>query len=186
MQEDFIEDDFVDEEGSSNRRPFLIAAGVLVSSLILMGVCTAFFLLTGRAAERNDQVAAIETRNAEVETSNDETRVALRVSLTETAEAMPTNTPEPTAAPTETPAPNTPTPTSTPVIEDKNGEITVDGSGEDGEGTAEDNGDTAAADDEENGDGTTGSKDDGDAAATPISALNETGNGSNDALPETG
>ncbi|VAW32481.1 hypothetical protein MNBD_CHLOROFLEXI01-3582, partial [hydrothermal vent metagenome] len=182
MQEDFIEDDFLEEEGNSSNRPFLIAAGVLVSSLILMGICTAFFLLNNRAAEYDAEVAARQTRNAETLDAN----AAALVSLTETAEAMPTNTPEPTAAPTDTPAPNTPTPTSTPVIEDKNGEITVDGSGEDGEGTAEDNGDTAAADDEENGDGTTGSKDDGDAAATPISALNETGNGSNDALPETG
>ena len=35
--EDYIEDDFIEEGGSSNRRPFLIAVGVLVTLFILMG-----------------------------------------------------------------------------------------------------------------------------------------------------
>lgn len=188
MQEDYIEDDFLEEEESgSNRRPFLIAVGVLVSLFILMGACTTFFLLNNRAAQRNDEVAVIETRNAETLASNDETRVALRVSSTETAEAMPTDTPEPTAAPTDTPAPNTPTPTSTPVVEDKNGEIAIESADEDA--SADEDGDAATDDgdaDTSDDDSTTGDKDGENAEATPISALNETGDGNGDALPQTG
>lgn len=185
--EDYIEDEFLEEENSSSRRPFLIAVGVLVSLFILMGACTAFFLVNNRAAQRNEQVAAIETRNAETEASN----VATRIALTETAAAMPTDTPEPTAAPTDTPQPNTPTPTNTPVIE-KTDEDTI-GTVDDGStdaansnGDPEDSTDAAGGEDNSNaaedGDG----KGDENATPTPISAASETGDGSSDTLPQTG
>lgn len=183
--EDYIEDDFLEEENSSSRRPFLIAVGVLVSLFILMGACTAFFLVNNRAAQRNEQVAAIETRNAETEASN----VATRVSLTETAAAMPTDTPEPTAAPTDTPQPNTPTPTNTPVIDDKANDNTIgtvdDGTTEVINSNEDASNGSDAAGEEDNSNAADG-KDDENATPTPISALSETGDGSGDALPQTG
>ncbi|MCP4416599.1 MAG: hypothetical protein GY805_08250 [Chloroflexi bacterium] len=187
MQEDYIEDDFLEEESSSNRRPFLIAVGVLVSLFIIMGACTAFFLVNNRAATRSDEVAVIKTRNAETIASNVETRV----SLTETAEAIPTNTVQPTAEATETAKPSTPTPTNTPVVEEENGEealVEVESTPE-----GEDEGDTAVSEDEadvtdgEDGDDdTNGNKDSEDAGSTSDSALSETDAGSDDALPQTG
>ena len=184
MQDDYIEEDFLEEENSSNRRPFLMAVGVLVTLFILMGVCTAFFLINNRAAEdRAAEVSAIETRNAETEASN----IATSVAATDTAAAMPTDPPVPTGTPTGTPAPatETPTPTNTPVVDDTTDEEAVieiedgDGVTEDGDGT-----DAAAGETDGSSDGDVA---DEDATPTPISALSETGDGSNgDALPQTG
>ncbi len=189
MQDDYIEEDFLEEENSSNRRPFLMAVGVLVTLFILMGVCTAFFLINNRAAEdRAEEVAAIETRNAETEASN----IATSVAATDTAAAIPTEPPEPTGTPTATSAPatETPTPTNTPVVEDTTDEEAVIGAGD---GEADEGEETDAAADETDG---TGAEEDGaaegdtadeDATPTPISALSETGDGSNgEALPQTG
>jgi hypothetical protein len=183
MQDDYIEEDFLEEESSSNRRPFLMAVGVLVTLFILMGACTAFFLFTNRAAEDRDaEVAAIETRNAETLDSNAATAIA----ATETAASNPTNTPVPTNGPTETPAPPTLTPTSTPVVEDTVDEEAVieteNSNGIEGDGTAVAINETET----ENGtdDGTTATEDD---SPTPIAALSETSDGSNgEALPQTG
>ncbi len=188
MQEDYIEDEFLEDESSSGRRPFLIAVGVLVSLFILMGVCTTFFLLRNRAADAiNTERIAIETRNGATEATN----VAVRVAATETVAAMPTNTKEPTAAATDTPVPSTLTPTSTPVVGD-NAEASIE-SADDGEDAENSNADTAASGDGtgtdgdgENSDGTTGGKDGGDVTPTPISALVQTGDNSSDALPQTG
>lgn len=187
MQDDYIEEDFLEEEESSNRRPFLMAVGVLVTLFILMGICTAFFLINNRAAEERDtEVAAIETRNAETEASNAATAIA----ATETAVAIPTETPVPTEAPTDTPAPATLTPTSTPVVEDTTDEEAVieieegegDGTGEETD-TTDDETDVTDSED----DSTDAEAADEDATPTPISALSETGDGSEgDALPQTG
>jgi hypothetical protein len=193
MQEDYIEDEFSEEEGSSNRRPFLIAVGVLVSLFILMGACTAFFLVNNRATERDAEVAVIETRNAETEASNVETRV----SLTETAEALPTNTPQPTAEATETPKPSTPTPTNTPVVDDGGGEealAAIEAAAGEDDGDAA-GGEAAVSGEEananavagaEDGDATLGNKDADDADPEHEPALSETGDVGNDVLPETG
>lgn len=190
MQDDYIEEDFLEEENSSNRRPFLMAVGVLVTLFILMGVCTAFFLINNRAAEdRAEEVAAIETRNAETEASN----IATSVAATDTAAAIPTDPPVPTGTPTQTPAPatETPPPTNTPVIEDTTDEEAVIET-DDREGATEDAEETDAAAAETDGTGvedgsTDGDTVDEDATPTPISALSETGDGSNgDALPQTG
>ena len=189
MQEDYIEEDFLEEENSSNRRPFLIAVGVLVSLFILLGACTTFFLFRNRAAERADQVAVIETRNAETEAANAATAIA----ATETAAAKPTETTPPTAAPTETPEPNTPTPTNTPVVEEVDEEDALAGV-EDGDTTNDNTGESTedGEDTADSGDGTDTTEDEGDgtktddATPTPISALSETGDGTGDALPQTG
>lgn len=184
MQDDYIEEDFLEEENSSNRRPFLMAVGVLVTLFILMGACTAFFLINNRAAEdRAEEVAAIETRNAETEASN----IATSVAATDTAAAIPTDPPVPTGTPTGTPAPatETPTPTNTPVVEDTTDEEAVIEI-EDGDGVTENGDGTDAAADETDG-SSDGDVADEDATPTPISALSETGDGSNgDALPQTG
>jgi hypothetical protein len=186
MQDDYIEEDFLEEENSSNRRPFLMAVGVLVTLFILMGICTAVFLVNNRAAqERDTEIAAIETRNAETEASNAATAIA----ATETAAAIPPETPVPTEAPTDTPAPvtETPTPTNTAVVEDVTDEEAIidTGNGENGEDTGTPGAETDETDVEDNG--TDGDEVDEDATPTPISALSETGDGSNgDALPQTG
>ena len=183
MQDDYIEEEFLDEESSSNRRPFLVAVGVLVTLFILMGACTAFFLVSNRAAnERAAEVAAIETRNAETEASNAATAIA----ATETAAANPTNTPMPTTSPTETLAPPTLTPTNTPVVEEPTSEIAEAGDEsedvEDAEGSTEETEDSDA-------EIVTGTETDADdvETPTPIAALSETnGDGSGEALPQTG
>lgn len=180
MQEDYIEDEFLEEEESSNRRPFLIAVGALVSLFILLGACTAFFLFSNRAAnDRADEVAAIETRNAEIEAAN----IATAVSATETAAAQPTNTTEPTPVPTDTPEPNTPVPTNTPVVEDSEDESTIDPEGEDSSEGEE-------SSDEENDAGEDGAdqgaKPDGDATPTAISGAGDIVGGNDEALPQTG
>lgn len=179
MQDDYIEEDFLEEGNSSNRRPFLMAVGVLVTLFILMGACTAFFLVSNRAAQDRDvEVAAIETRNAETEASNAATAIA----ATDTAALLPTNTPVSTKAPTETPAPATPTPTSTPVVDETIDEAAVIEAANDNSvaGTETD----VSANENVTGDGTVV---DGAASPTPISALSETGDGSTgDALPQTG
>lgn len=193
MQEDYIEEDFLEEESSSNRRPFLMAVGVLVSLFILMGACTAFFLVRNRAAvDRAAEVAVRETRNAETLASNSATAIA----ATDTAAAIPTNTTEPTAAPTETPAPPTPVPTNTPVVDNVDEEEALaeleNDNAADNEAESTENGeDTAVSDGETDttngGKGTDdGSTADGDATPTPISALSETGDNTGDALPQTG
>jgi len=180
MQEDYIEEDFLEEGNSSNRRPFLMAVGVLVTLFILMGACTAFFLVNNRAAEdRAGEVAAIETRNAETEASN----IATSVAATDTAAAIPTETLVPTGTPTETPAPvtETPTPTNTAVVDDTTDEeavIEIEG-GEETD-TADTETDTTGTDD---GSAVGGTADE-DTTPTPISALSETGDGQ--ALPQTG
>ena len=186
MQDDYIEEDFLEEENPSGRRPFLMAVGVLVTLFILMGICTAVFLVNNRAAqERDTEIAAIETRNAETEASNAATAIA----ATETAAAIPPETPVPTEAPTDTPAPvtETPTPTNTAVVEDVTDEEAIidTGNGENGEDTGTPDAETDETDVEDNG--TDGDEVDEDATPTPISALSETGDGSNgDALPQTG
>ena len=180
QQEEYIEDDFLEEERSSNRRQFLIGVGVLVSLFILMGACTAFFLVNNRAAEsRAAESAVIETRNAETLASNSATAAA----ATDVAAAAPTNTPEPTAVSTETAEPNTPTPTNTPVV-DAEAEVEADAANDNTNEAAEDITGTPGSEN-----GTDGTKDDGsadDATPTPLSALSETGDGSGDALPQTG
>jgi LPXTG-motif cell wall-anchored protein len=97
----------------------------------------------------------------------------------------------PTTAPTETPAPATLTPTSTPVVDDTTDEEAVIET-EEGAGTETDSENTNVSDEEtdqtdaENGTDV-GTKGDGDASPTPISALSEAGDGSNgEALPQTG
>ena len=195
MAEDYIEDEFLEEEESaSNRRPFLVAVGVLVSLFILMGACTAFFLVSNRAAQDQDSERfAIETRNAETLASNAATAIA----ATEVAAASPTDTPEPTAAPTETSAPNTPEPTNTPVVDEGDED---EGLVDEGDGDSEDaEGDNASDDDSTDSEGSTdaddGNTDDAEngddsdtavdgAAPTPITGVGEKTDG--DALPETG
>lgn len=189
MQDDYIEEEYLEEESSSNRRPFLIAVGVLVTLFILMGACTAIFLVNNRAADdRAQQTAAIETRNADTLAANAATAIA----ATEAAAAIiPTNTSEPTVAPTSTPEPPTPTPTNTPVVEGSGvGDVTeTPEAGVEAEGTVTAEGEvigdgTAVSDDDatataamsEASDGTT------EATATPISAVV----GTDDSLPQTG
>lgn len=188
MQEDYIEEDFQDEESSSNRRPFLIAVGVLVTLFILMGACTAFFLFNNRAAERSEQASIIETRNAETLAANAATAIA----ATETAASAPTNPPQPTTAPTNTPEPATVTPTNTPVVDaEEEEDALTDASGEEGgEGTVEAGEGTAVSDSGAiitEGDATAeGSAAGEDATPTPMSALSDTSDGTDNALPQTG
>ncbi|RMG91756.1 MAG: hypothetical protein D6706_17855 [Chloroflexi bacterium] len=108
-----MEDEFMVEEGESSRRPFLIAVGALLTIFILAAVCSAAILLSRQNANRNAQIAAIETENAIIAVTNE--AVTLTVAAMQTADARPTDTPTPTA--TLTPSPTfTNTPTSTPVV----------------------------------------------------------------------
>jgi LPXTG-motif cell wall-anchored protein len=119
MTEEFIleEDDSLDDRGSSNRRPFLIAVGGLALVGVLAVACIAIVLsFRGRSATNADQIAAIETQNAVIAVTNE--AVTLTIAALETEAARPTNTPEPTATNTPTPIPTeTPTPTNTPVVQ---------------------------------------------------------------------
>ncbi len=117
MSEDFI----IEEEGSeetSNRRPFLIAVGVLTITLILAAICAGSALLGGNGDGGGDNDAAVQTRIAENEmiaVTNTAVAVAIESMTVEamTREAMPTET----LVPTNTPQPSaTPIPTNTPVV----------------------------------------------------------------------
>ncbi|MBK8903691.1 MAG: hypothetical protein IPM53_21085 [Anaerolineaceae bacterium] len=191
MQDDYIEEEYVEEESSSNRRPFLVAVGVLVTLFILMGACTAFFLVNNRAAEEQAQErAAIETRNAETLAANAATAIA----ATEAAAVIqPTNTVPPTVASTNTPAPPTPTPSNTPVVDagEAEGDLTETPEGGVAEGTVIAEGEivvdgTAVAE----ADATAAASEEGGATAgataTPITAVIGTDDGTGDALPQTG
>lgn len=111
-------EEYIIEEEEPNRRPFLIAVAALTTIFILASVCGLAFLLSNRsAAERQQEIAAIETQNAIIAVTNQ--AVTLTIAALETEAAQPTATstptPEPTATSTFTPEPDTPTPTDTPV-----------------------------------------------------------------------
>lgn len=114
-------EEFIIEEEESSRRPFLIAVAALATIFILASICGLAFLLSGRsAAERAEEVAAIETQNAIIAVTNQ--AVTLTIAALETEAALPTATtsptPEPTATISPTPEPDTPVPTDTPVIDE--------------------------------------------------------------------
>ncbi len=149
MEDEFIEDDFLEEsEGSANNRPFLIIVGALVTVFILAAACTLILLtVRGRAESTSAEAMAIETQNAITIVTN--TAVAQFIAQTETAQALPTNTPEipPTSTRTPAPASSTPPPTETPVIDAAAGE---------GAGAAGEEGDTETGGGEDAGEGVTG------------------------------
>lgn len=140
MEDEFIEDDFLeeDESSSSNNRPFLVAVGALVTVFILAAVCTlAFLMANNNSAGNAAEVAAVETQNAQTLAFNG--TVTRQIAETETAQALPTNTPTVVATNTSTPLPATEVPeaTSTPVLDSAAGEdgAATDGNGTDGSGT---------------------------------------------------
>ncbi len=106
-----MEDEYILEEGgqSSSRRPFLLAVGVLLTIFVLAVACSAILLSSRGADTQTDEIAAIETYNAEIAITN----TAVFMAATETAAAQPTSTPEPPPA-TDTPPP--PPPTDTPAV----------------------------------------------------------------------
>ncbi|MFZ0546587.1 MAG: hypothetical protein WAM60_14165 [Candidatus Promineifilaceae bacterium] len=115
MSEDFSDDFIIEEEEQGTNRTFLIIAGSLVLLLILIVACVAGFALLNRS-DNNDQIAAIETENAQTAAQNarvTETIVAMEL----TAQApTATFTPSPTVPPTNTPT-STPEPTDTAVVQ---------------------------------------------------------------------
>lgn len=107
-------EEFIVEEPS--RRPFLVAVAALTTIFILATICGLAFLLSGRsAAERAEEIAAIETQNAIIAVTNQ--AVTQTIAAMETEAALPTDTPEPTVTDTPLPEPDTPTATDTPVID---------------------------------------------------------------------
>lgn len=153
MEDEFIEDDFLEEDegSSSSSRPFLVAVGALVTVFILAAVCTFGILMTrNRSAGNSAEVAAIETQNAITIVTN--TAVAQFIAETETAQAMPTETPElpPTNTSTPPPATEVPDATETPVIDSAEGESAAGG---DGDGAADGSSDGAGEAGEEGADG---------------------------------
>lgn len=106
-----MEDEYIVEEGSqsNSRRPFLLAVGVLLTIFVLALACSAILLSSRGTDTQTDEIAAIETYNAEIAITN----TAVFMAATETAAAQPTSTPEPPPA-THTPPP--PPPTDTPVV----------------------------------------------------------------------
>jgi hypothetical protein len=123
MTDDFIlEED--ESESLSSRRPFFIAVGVLATVGILAVACIAITLIS-RPSDQTDEIAAIETRNAFIELTNEavtRTVVAMR-----TEAARPTDTPQasPTSTATSIPT-NTPRPSDTPVVAQADEEETAD------------------------------------------------------------
>lgn len=114
MSEDFIIEEEID--GAANRRPFLVAVGVLVTIFILASLCGLGLLLSGRSSDRAQEIAAIETQNAVIAITNE--AVTLTIAAIETEAARPTDTPQPTVTSTTTSVPtDTPLPTNTRVIQ---------------------------------------------------------------------
>lgn len=115
MSEDFIfeEDESVDQ---STRRPFLIAVGALATVGVVAVACIVITLIgRGTSTRRAEEIAAIETRNAEIAVTNE--AVTRTIAAMETEAARPTDTPPATSTSTSTPIPtNTPRPTDTPVV----------------------------------------------------------------------
>lgn len=162
------DEDFIIEEDGSNRRSFMIIAGVLATIFVAAAICSGVYLLSGRSSSSNPQATAIAATNAVILITNEAVTVAIE--MTETAAAMPTNTPEPTETATETPTavPDTPEPTETPVVEvEETATPNLSGTStfEEVEGT--ETAESAIA-----------------ATATPIPAATSTAG--NDSLPETG
>jgi cytoskeletal protein RodZ len=116
MVEEFVDDEFIEEEeGSSSRAVALAAAGLIgLFVLILLGTLVLSYV---RRGEQRGQVAQIEAANATTEAYN--LLVTQTVAAMETEAARPTETPTPT--PTEIPPTATPTftpqPTDTPVVQ---------------------------------------------------------------------
>jgi LPXTG-motif cell wall-anchored protein len=116
MVEEFVDDEFIEEEeGGSNRAVAFAAVGLIgLFVLILLGTLMISFL---RRGEQRAQVAQIEAANATTEAFN--LQVTQTVAAMETEAARPTDTPTPT--PTEIPPTATPTftpqPTDTPVVQ---------------------------------------------------------------------
>ncbi len=117
MSEDFI----IEEEGSegtSNRRPFFIAVGVLSVTLLLAAICAGSALLNRNGDGGGGNDAAVQTRIAEndmIAVTNTAVAITIEAMTVEamTREAMPTET----LVPTNTPLPTaTPLPTNTPVV----------------------------------------------------------------------
>jgi len=195
MEDEFIEDDFLDEEedsGGSNNRPFLVAVGALVTVFILAAVCTLAFLMAGnRSAGNAAEIAAIETKNAETLAFN--ATVTRQIAQTETAQAMPTDTPEPPATNTSTPLPATETPetTNTPVLDSIVGEDGEDDSV--AEGPDREDAEAGADGDDVSEDGATGTIDLGDGNGSDGATVDDSDAGSavigdaeEGALPQTG
>lgn len=173
MEDEFIEDDYLEEdEGSgSSSRPFLMAVGALVTVFILAAVCTlAFLMARNRSAVDTAQVAAVETQNAETLAFNG--TVTRQIAETETAQAMPTDTPTLPATNTSTPeaATETPEPTNTRVLD------SIVGEGE--EGTTGDG--TSDGDVDGEGEAGTGEGSEGGATGTIVIG-DDNGNGSDGA-----
>jgi hypothetical protein len=120
MEDDYL---FEEEEGSGRNRPFLIAAGALLTVFILAAACTAIVLFSRGGSDTNAEAVAIrETENAITMATN--VPVTQTVAVMQTEEARPTNTPVP--PPTNTPVPTfTPVPTNTPVVAQANEEETA-------------------------------------------------------------
>ena len=190
--DDFLEfdDDTQTQESSSGRNPFAILAGVLVTILILASICTVY-LYSQRGQTNGEEVAAVETRNAEISLTNEAVTQTI-VAMNAEASRPPTETPTPTPAivdePTETP---TVPPTDTPVVqsgegEDSEGDGETDSGdeGEGGEGEETETGDTVV--DAEGTDDTATDTTDSDNSegSTPEAAFDSTGTDST--LPQTG
>ncbi len=159
--EEYLEED--SSEGSSSNRPFVITAGILGLIGLISIACIVIVLLTrgqGNGAT-SDEIAQIETRNAEIALTNE--AVTMTIIAMETEAARPTNTPTNTPTSTATTLPtNTPQPTDTPVVPQT----------EVAEATSQTFPGTSVF-----------SAGSGDSTPTPISAVGSGGNGS---LPQTG
>ena len=145
MADDFAEfdddDDFIleDEDGPSNR-PFILAfmglVGVLLVSLIVLGVYVAFFNNpTTPPTEEEVVAAALDSPQAQEATQISATNEAIETQnayVTQTLESRQMTDEAPTESPTEIPATETPEPTATEALEVVEGE--AGGEGEAGAG----------------------------------------------------
>lgn len=175
----------VDEEnGTSAGRSFLTAAGILALVFLLAAACSLFFLLRGRSPA-NPEATAIAATNSVIILTNE--AVTRAIEATNTALAMPTNTPGPTEAPTQTATAvaNTATPTGTAVVDtptdtptpNMSGTSTFDDNENDNDAdNANDNSDNSNDNDNTNDNSN-------NATATPLPNNDNDDNGS---LPETG
>jgi hypothetical protein len=116
MVEEFVDDEFIEEEEGSSNRTVALAAAALAGLfvLILLGTFAVSYM---RRGEQRAQEAQIIAANATTEAHNRQVTQTVAAMQTEAARPTDTPTPTPTEIPPTATATFTPQPTDTPVVQ---------------------------------------------------------------------
>jgi type II secretory pathway pseudopilin PulG len=121
MVEEFVDDEFIDEEEGNSNRTVVLAAAALAGLFILILLAT-FTVSYMRRGEQRAQISQIESANATTEAYNRQVTQTVAAMATEAARPTETPTPTPTEIPPTATATFTPEPTDTPVVQAPTGE----------------------------------------------------------------